>query len=233
MKIKRKRAFKDDDILSLVHCADPIADSKQIAPDEALLKEIVATRRQRSYRRQLTQPKRVLLLAGVAAVLAVGAGVALGKGIINGGTRVANSMADSAGVANPHALVASRANHAAVIEGLKAGEPADALTIGDSSRPFVTRKALLNGQDIAAVTGGGGTGDSVEWLAAAGIVSARVTNVLIVSGDGSTQKVDLSSGSFATEIDPSFKPTAIVAYDNAGKEIGRVPFPEAEAPPIP
>jgi hypothetical protein len=96
--------------------------------------------------------------------------------------------------------------------------------------PFVPLTTLLAGRDIAVQTGSGGSAGSVDWIAAAGVVSQRVARVDIDGQDGAVQPVNLTSGTFAVELQPTFQPVKIVAYDKAGQEVARVPFPAEQAP---
>jgi hypothetical protein len=240
-------------LFSLVRIADPVADSTPSRPDEMLFQKIVSTPRQTGEhrRRRLSQHQRILLASGVIVAI-LGTSAALGSGLLgtDEGTRIVGVVASSSGVTDVHTLSRSSNGHASVVEainnsnslttangaaginGAKPGESVAAVTIGGSSTPFVPLDKLLTGRDISARTGAGGSAGSVDWLAASGVVSTRVAEVLIEGKAGVVQKVDLASGTFAIELDPSFHPTAIVAFDKAGNEIGRVPFLEAQAPPI-
>lgn len=235
-----KMTTQEDGLLELVRSADPLAGSVSVTPDEgeAVLRQVLLAPRQSGAprrRRWLMGRRRLLLVAcATAAVAAGGVGAAFASGLFgdSGGVQAARIFASSSGVADVHTLSASPSGHANVVEGTMAGESVIAATIGNATTPFIPMTKLLAGRDLAVHTGSGGSAGSVGWVAAAGVVSARVARVDVEGQGGAVQSVNLTSGTFAVELDPAFQPAAIVAYDNAGHEVGRTIFP-GEQPPTP
>ena len=229
--------MQEDTILRLVRSSDPLVSSPVAPSDRAedLLRQIVATERSELAvgHRDRFGRKRLLVAIAVAIVVgAAGTGAAFATGLIgaNGGIQAARIFASTTGVANVHTVAVSASGSASVAEGVKDGVPVAAATIGDSTLPFVPLTTLLAGRDIAVQTGSGGSAGSVDWIAAAGVVSQRVARVDIDGQDGAVQPVNLTSGTFAVELQPTFQPVKIVAYDKAGQEVARVPFPAEQAP---
>lgn len=228
---------QEDTLLRLVQSADPL-NSSPVAPSdggENLLHQIVATERSGpavGHRDRFGRKRVLVAIAAAVAVSAAGTGAAFATGLIgaNGGIQAARIFASTTGVANVHTVAASANGSASVVEGSKDGVPVAAATIGDSTTPFVPLTTLLAGKDIEVHTGAGGSAGSVDWIAAAGVVSQRVARVDVEGQGGAVQTLDLTSGTFAVELQPTFQPVAIVAYDKAGQELARVPFAPEQAP---
>jgi hypothetical protein len=240
--------INDERLLELVRLADPIASSGADDPDgaSAMLVRLLNTARYSTTQtgRLLTR-KRVLLIAiGMLVLGAAGVGIAAGSGAFSRGQKKVLELGKGAASKRAHltgfnlapfgsgpvtdveVAAASRKGDAGVLRGTQNGEPVCLITILGGGGFWVPLHRLLQGVDLEVESGGSGgpNSDIASETALAGVASARVARLDLVSKDGSIIKIALApmagDKAFALEIDPRVvHPKLLVAYDSNGNEV--------------
>jgi hypothetical protein len=242
-----KRSHKpldDEGLLELVRHADPLAGAN-VEPDqeEAMLERLLSAVRQSPSRKRRLAPRRRALLIAVAvfALGAIGVGVALGSGVLSGGEKkvlefgkatsskkflknLARYRLSSSPISDLKVVAASQNGNVGVLQGTQDGEPVCLVEIGGAGALWSPITSYLDHRDLAVQSGasGGSSSDLANKAMLAGIASARVARVDLVSRDGTVRAVELEpmalgAKAFALEFDPTVvHPKVLMAYDEDG-----------------